>query len=89
MNTNDNIHKLWEYLNIRDNEIMIVRTHNGDREEYLTIRKTDGGLCATASDTFPEPGEGTEFTFVQYLGSDGKHHIPSVDELIREEEDDY
>lgn len=85
------IHQLWDYLKVQDDEILIVRSFNTtkDSDEYIVAKRTDNGLEITISDAMPEIKPGVAFQMIQQRGKDGKHKIPSVNQLRQNELLDY
>lgn len=91
MNTKTKIHELWDYLKIQDDEILIVRSYNATKEtdEFIVAQMNDNEVEIIISDTMPKLIPGTSFQLIQQLDSDGKHKIPSVEQIKRDELLDY
>lgn len=91
MNTTLKIQRLWEYLGIQDDEILIVRSYNQETKEddYLIVEKSLDGLKITTEAKMPELKADRPFQLIQQLDSDGHHIIPSVDQMIQDKLSDY
>lgn len=91
MNTKTKIHQLWDYLKLQDDELLIVRSFNAakDSDEYIVAKKNDNELEITTTDAVPQIHPGTAFQMIQQIGSDGKHKIPTVEQIKRDELLDY
>ncbi len=91
MNIKSKIHKLWDYLKVQDDELLIVRSFNATKnsDEYIVAKKRDTELEITTTDTMPKIQPGMAFQMIQQLGSDGKHEIPTVEQIKRDELLDY
>lgn len=91
MNTTLKIQRLWEYLGIQDDEILIVRSYNKEtkREEYLIVKKSLDGLKITTEVDLPELKADQPFQLIQQLDSEGHYVIPSVDQMIQDKLCDY
>lgn len=91
MNTKSKIHRLWDYLKVQDNELLIVRSFNAtlNSDEYIMAQKIDNEIEITTTNSMPTFNPGVPFQLIQHFGSDGKHKIPSVEQLKRDELIDY
>lgn len=91
MKCNNEIHKLWKYLRIQDNEVLIIRFSkpSDGTDEYIVVKKEGNGLDISTSDTWPEAEIGDMWHKISQKDSNGRYVIPSVDDMIAEEEADY
>lgn len=91
MNIKLKIHRLWDYLKVQDDELLIIRSFNAAKnsDEYIVARMTDNELEISATDTMPDIKPGMAFQMIQQIGVDGKHKIPSVEQIKRDELLDY
>lgn len=91
MNTKIKIQQLWDYLKVQDEELLIVRSFNATKnsDEYILARKTGNELEITTTDTMPEIKPNMAFQMIQQIGADGRHKIPSVEQIKRDEMLDY
>ncbi len=91
MNANLQIQKLWQYLGIQDNEVLIVRHNNPSdgKDEYLIVEAVSDGLKITTTDTLPTISPDIRCQIIQQRDSSGKFIIPSVDQLINDKINDY
>lgn len=91
MNTKTKIRQLWDYLKVQDDELLIVRSFNTARhsDEYIVAKMNGTQLEITTTDTMPDIQPGTAFQMIQQIGADGKHKIPSVDQIKEDERLDY
>lgn len=91
MNAKSKIHKLWDYLQVQDDELLIVRSFNilNNSDEYFVTEKTDDELKIIIMNAMPEIRPGTPFQMIQQIGPDGRHRIPSVEQLEEDELMDY
>lgn len=78
MNTTFKIQKLWQYLGIQDDEILIVRRHNCSmgKDEFLIVESNHGELKISTTPNLPELRAGHPFHLIQQLDSAGKYTIP-------------
>lgn len=91
MDTKTKIHKLWDYLKVQDDELLIVRSFNvtENSNEYIVAEKHGTELEITTTSTMPKIQPGMSFHMIQQLGSDGKHKIPTVEQIKNDELLDY
>ena len=91
MNIKSKIHKLWDYLKVQDDELLIVRSFNANNnsDEYIVTRMVDNELAITIMKTMPQLQPDVAFQLIQQIGADGKHTIPSVEQLKQDELLDY
>lgn len=87
MNDKLKIEQLWRYLRIQD-EVLIIQVYNPDKhsDEYLIAEMANGELAVTTSSELPLD---RPFRMIQQRGQDGRHKIPSVEQLINDQEIDY
>lgn len=88
---NTKIKQIWQYLEVQDDEILIVRSYNKKerKDEFLIAEATQDGLKITVSSNMPEPRLNRPFKMIQQRDSSGKYVIPSVEQLIRDKISDY
>lgn len=89
MDKNLKITKLWHYLQIQD-ELLVIQVHNSiaGADEYLVVEMIDGeprikvvnGLQDVPTDNI---------RVIKQRDKDGKYEIPDVDEIVREKDMDY
>lgn len=91
MNTKIKIQQLWDYLKVQDEELLIVRSFNATKgsDEYIVARKIGNELEITTTDTMPVINPNMAFQIIQQIGADGRHKIPSVEQIKRDEMLDY
>ena len=89
MNENFKIAKLWHYLKIQD-ELLVIQVHNSSigTDEYLVVEMKDGELQTHAVNELHNVHT-ENIRIVSQRGKDGKFEIPDVDEIIREKDIDY
>lgn len=91
MNIKTKIHLLWDYLKVQDDELLIVRSFNAtkDADEYIVAKMMNGKLEINTEDKMPDLSQGIPFQLIQQRGEDGKHKIPSVEQIKQDELLDY
>lgn len=91
MKTTLKIKELWDYLKVQDDEVLIVRLYNPDKDsdEFIVTEKSPCGLSLSIYDFLPCSQLNKPFRLVQQLDSDGRHIIPSVKQLRQDEIFDY
>ena len=91
MNVKTQIHQLWDYLKVQDDELMIVRSFNATKnaDEYIVAEMINGQLEINTEDKMPDLNQGKPFQLIQQRGQDGKHKIPSVEQIKQDELLDY
>lgn len=85
------IQKLWQYLKIQDDEVLIVQFYNQTNgcDEFLVTENADGKLKTHIIDSLQIPNINKPFRLIQQLDSSGKHIISDVDRIKRDERADY
>lgn len=85
------LQNLWRYLKMRDDETLIVASHNHQTNtaEYLIADLVGGELRITSSTSIPTPTANKPMQIITRRGSDGKYEIPIVEQLERERRLDY
>lgn len=91
MNVKSKIHKLWDYLKVQDDELLIVRSFNASKhsDEYIVAKMIGNELEITTTNEMPHLQPGIAFQLIQQIGSDGRHKIPSVEQLKQDRILDY
>lgn len=91
MNVKTKINQLWSYLKVQDDELLIVRSFNATKnsDEYIVAEMKEGEITITTSDKMPDLNQGIPFQLIQQRGENGKHKIPSVEQLKMDELLDY
>ena len=91
MNEVFNIQRLCQYLRIRDDEVLIIRHYNKskDKDEFLLVKYSSEGLEIKTVSVLPSFNVDQPFRIIQQRDSSGKFVIPSVDQLIKDSQDDY
>lgn len=82
---------LWRYLKIRDDETLIVASHNHQTktDEYIIAELVGGELRITITTSLPIITGDKPMQIITQRGSDGKFEIPSVEQLERDQQLDY
>lgn len=91
MDTTFKIQQLWQYLKIQDDEVLIVQfyNHTNGYDEFLVTENVDGKLKTRIINSWQIPNINKPFRLIQQLDSFGKHTIPDVDQIKRDERADY
>ncbi len=91
MNILSKIQKLWSYLQIQDNETLIIQVYNYEKkvDVFYIIGLVECDMHIELSEACPNLSELQPFKFIKFCGADGRHIIPSVSDLIAESESDY
>lgn len=91
MNVKTQIHQLWSYLKVQDDELLIVRSFNNTKnaDEYIVAKMVGGEIEITTTATMPDPNQCAPFQLIQQRGENGKRNIPSVEQLKLDELLDY
>lgn len=91
MNIVFQIRQLWRYLKIKDNEILIIPLFNQTTEtdQFIVAEKKNERIEISIADKMPELSLDKPFKIIQHIGADGKHVIPSVEQMKRDEKRDY
>lgn len=91
MKTEAKIRQLWDYLKIRDDELLIIQSHNltTNSNEYIVVQMIEHKLNITTTNEIPKLNAGTPFQMISQVDSSGHHQIPSVEQLKRDEQEDY
>lgn len=90
MDTKTKIRKLWDYLKVQDDELLIVLSFNAttNSDDYIVAEMNGNEIEITINNQMPDI-KGRPFQLIQQIGSRGKHKIPSVEQLKRDELIDY
>lgn len=91
MNKKTKIKQLWEYLKIPRDGLLAVRAFCATKRHdvyYIAERKC-GKMSVTVYDELSDIDTSRKFYLVSQIGSSGKHIIPSVRQLRRDECSDY
>ncbi|WP_455623130.1 hypothetical protein [Parabacteroides sp.] len=85
------IQQLWQYLKIQDDEVLIVQFYNQTNgyDEFLVTENVNGKLKTHIIDSLQISNINKSFRLIQQLDSSGKHTIPDVDQIKRDERSDY
>lgn len=91
MNVQTKIQQLWDYLQVRDDELLIIRSFNATKNanEYIIAKLLKHKIKITRSDIMPDLELNQSFQLIQQIGQDGKYKIPSVEQLKQDELLDY
>lgn len=91
METALKIQQLWRYLKIQDDEILIVQLYNQIKgsDEFLITEIVDKRLVTRTINSLQMLTTTKPFRLVQQLDYSGKHIIPLVEQLKRDEFVDY
>lgn len=90
MNEKLKIQKLWCYLKIQD-EILVIQAYSRakGKDEYLVATMGENGLAIRRANSLSEIPKDKPFRMIQQIGENGKHEIPSVNEIISDNLNDY
>ena len=85
------IQQLWQYLKIQDDEVLIVQFYNhaNGYDEFFVTENVNGKLKTHIIDSLQISNINKPFRLIQQLDSSGKHMIPDVDQIKRDERADY
>lgn len=85
------IQQLWQYLKIQDDEILIVQSYNQTNgyDEFIVTENVNGKLKTHIINSLQISNINKSFRLIQQLDSSGKHIIPNVDQIKRDERADY
>lgn len=85
------IQQLWRYLKVQDDETLIVKSYNHAKgsDEFIMAKMTANGLNINVENRMPELPADKPFRLIQQLDSSGKHMIPLVEQMKRDEQIDY
>lgn len=91
MNTKQRIYQLWRYLEVRDDETLIVRSYNQkeDKDEYIIAESAPDHLEIRITSEFPDLRALQPFQMIQQRDSSGRFVIPSIAELTQDRVNDY
>lgn len=91
MNVALKIKQLWRYLKIQDDEILIVQSYNhaSGTDEFFVTEKVGMELKTNVVSNIQLLHLNKPFRLIQQLDSSGKHTIPLVEQLKRDEIADY
>lgn len=82
--------QIWDYLNLDDDEILIVPVFNQDtnRDIYYVTRKEGEGLITQLLFSFPDVSS-SPFRMIQRRNSEGKLVLPTIKNMKNDSEMDY
>jgi len=91
MDTTFKIQQLWQYLKIQDDEVLIVQfyNHTNGCDEFLVTENVNGELKSHVIGSLQISNINKPFRLIQQLDSSGKHIIPDVNQIKRNERADY
>lgn len=91
MDIEDDIKRLWRYLNIQDNTTLIIKVYDLDRKAdvAVVVTRANGTFNIEIADTIPELDNNMDFYLIEQRDSNGKYIIPPVERIIQDEKDDY
>lgn len=91
MNDELKLQKLWNYLEVQADESLIVQSYNRNKgsDEFFVVELVNNQLKIITVENQSELDFNKPFRLVQQRGSDGRHIIPSVEQIIRDEIIDY
>lgn len=91
MNQIRKIEKLWKYLKIKHNEILIIRIANSSDglRNYLMCSYVGNKLSVDHINEMPKLSDEVTINIVEMLGANLTHKIPSASYLQRIKESDY
>lgn len=81
---------LWHYFKIRDNETLIIPSYNHEarRNEYIITKRQNNKFVVNIVDILPDLSLLQPFKLLQHRDSNGQFIIPSVKQIIKDEEMD-
>lgn len=91
METKLKIQALWNYLEVQDNELLIVSVYNQNtgKDLFIVAEAKETELSITTKDNITDAISDRPFQWIQQRDSDGKYIIPSVEQLIEDKNLDY
>lgn len=91
MNEKLKLQELWNYLEVQDDESLIVQSYNSEKcsDEYYVVKSENNQLKITIVESKSELDFNRPFVMVQQMDSDGRHIIPSVGQIKNDELIDY
>lgn len=91
MTNNSKIKNLWRYLNIQDEEVLIVKMFNLSKnaDDYIIARKVNDKIAVLRTDDFWKYVKDRDFRLIQYRNYEQKFDIPSPERLEHDKEIDY
>lgn len=89
MNENLKLTKLWHYLKIQD-ELLVIQVHNSSAgtDEYLAVEMINDELQIHVVNGLQDVRT-ENLRIIRQRGKDGKFEIPDVDEIVRDKDMDY
>lgn len=90
MNEKLKIRKLWHYLQIQD-ELLIIQVHNSSSgiDEYLVVEMLDGELKTSTVSDIQSIRTEKGLRIISQRDESGKFVIPDADRIIHERSMDY
>lgn len=91
MNQKTKIQQLWRYLKVQDDEILIVQSYNHAKnsDEFIVAEMFGDKLIVNVENRMPDLSVDKPFRLIQQLDSSGRHMIPLVEQMKRDEQIDY
>lgn len=91
MDQKTKIQQLWRYLKVQDDETLIVQSydHAKGSDEFIVAKMTGNELTVSVESRIPDLSADKPFRLIQQLDSSGRHIIPSVRQMKRDEQIDY
>lgn len=90
MNIHASIKKLWNYLKIQD-EVLIVQVYNEQTNdvEYIMAEMDEGELSISIVDKFDQEAFKKPYRLIKQRGAQGTFEIPLVEQLENDRIADY
>lgn len=90
MNEKLKIKRLWHYLQIQD-ELLIIQVHNSSigKDEYLIVDMVDGEPQIHTADDIQSVCVKKQLRIVRQRDESGNLTIPDVDQIIHDKNMDY
>lgn len=90
MNENLKIKKLWHYLQIQD-ELLIIQVHNSsiNKDEYLIVEMVENEPQIRAVDDIQCMYAKNNLRIIRQRDESGNHIIPDVEQIIHDKNMDY
>lgn len=92
MNEKIKIERLWHYLQIQD-ELLVIQVQNmfGDTDKYLIVENINNELQINTAnnDDVQDLFMKKNLRIIRQRGETGKYIIPDVEQIIHDKEEDY
>lgn len=91
MNDIQKIRQLWHYLELTDDEMLIIPAYNTDlnKDEYLVITMPEQTMNIVVAGEKPDFNLLHAFHYISQRDARGRYRIPSVTQMERDKKMDY